>query len=45
MAPNRNLHMLEVLSHPLGPMPWAMATPEGLLRKTDKAVLATVLQN
>ena len=32
------------LSHPLDPLPWALASPDGLLRKTDKATLATVLQ-
>ena len=36
--------MAEVLSYPLGPLPWALATPEGLLQKTNKAVLATLLQ-
>ena len=31
--------------HPLGPIPWALATPEGFPRKTSKAVLAHHLQN
>ena len=31
----RNLKMKEVLSHSLGPLPWPLATPEGLLRKTN----------
>lgn len=44
MAQGRSLHMEEILSHPLGPLPWALSTPEGLLRKTNKATLATTLQ-
>ena len=44
IAQSRDLHMAEVLSHPLGPLPWALATPHGLLRKTNKAALATALQ-
>jgi hypothetical protein len=40
----RNLKMKEVLSHSLGPLPWPLATPEGLLRKTNKATLAVKLQ-
>ena len=34
MAQNRNLQMDVILSHPLGPVPWALSTPDGLLRKT-----------
>ena len=37
---SRNLQMREVLSHPLGPLPWSLATPDGLMRKTNKASLA-----
>ena len=33
-----------ILSHPLGPLPWALSTPDGFLRKTDKASLASLLQ-
>ena len=44
MAQGRNLQMEDILSHPLGPLPWALSTPEGLLRKTNKATLATTLQ-
>ena len=33
-----------ILSHPLGPLPWALSTPDGLLRKTNKASLASLLQ-
>jgi len=44
MAQGRNLKMEDILSHPLGPLPWALSTPDGLLRKTNKASLATTLQ-
>ena len=44
IAESRNLQMRDVLSHPLGPLPWSLATPDGLLRKTNKASLAKELQ-
>ena len=44
MAQARSLKMEDVLSHPLGPLPWALSTTDGLLRKTNKAALATTLQ-
>ena len=44
MAQGRSLKMEDILSHPLGPLPWALSTPDGLLRKTNKASLATILQ-
>ena len=40
----RNLKMEDILSHPLGPLPWALSTHDGLLTKTNKATLATTLQ-
>lgn len=40
----KNLSMQEVLGHPLGPLPWSLATEDGLPRKTNKAVLAKELQ-
>ena len=42
---SRNLDMKEVLSHPLGAIPWSLATTDGTLRKTnkDKAVLSNNL--
>ena len=43
-AENRKLQMREVLSHPLGPLPWALSTADGSLRKTNKAALAKELQ-
>ena len=44
MAQGRNLKMEDILSHPLGPLSWALSTHDGLLRKTNKATLATTLQ-
>ena len=45
MAQARSLLMEDILSHPLGPLPRALSTPEGLLRRTNKASLATTLQS
>ena len=44
IAENRKLQMREVLSHPLGPLPWALPTADGSLRKTNKVALAKELQ-
>ncbi|KAG1659234.1 Programmed cell death protein 4 [Nymphon striatum] len=44
IASSRNLDMREILSHPLGPVPWALATADGALRKTSKPALAKELQ-
>ena len=44
VAESRKLHMTEVLSHPLGPLPWALANSDGSLRKTNKAALARALE-
>ena len=46
MRQSRKLDMMmkEMLTHPLGPLPWALATPDGFLRKTHKAVLVSALQ-
>jgi len=44
MAQGRNPEMEEILKHPLGPLPWSLSTPDGFLRKTNKAALATLLQ-
>jgi hypothetical protein len=40
----RKLDMKDILSHRLGPIPWALATPEGTLRKTVKPTLAKRLK-
>ena len=39
MAENRKLQMDEVLKHPLGPLPWSLATSDGMPWKMNKAVL------
>ena len=44
MAESRNLLMSEVLSHPLGPLPWSLASPDGNIRKTNKAALGNHLK-
>lgn len=33
----QGLQMEDILAHPLGPLPWSLATADGLLRKTNKA--------
>ena len=40
VAESRHLHMKDVLSHPLGPLPWALANGDG----TSKAALARELE-
>ena len=44
IAESRKLKMIEVLCQPLGPLPWALDSADGLLRKTNKASLAKALQ-
>ncbi|KAG0693191.1 hypothetical protein GWK47_027597 [Chionoecetes opilio] len=44
VAENRKLKMSDVLAHPLGPLPWALASGDGSLRKTNKAALARELE-
>ena len=44
IAENRKLKMSDVLCHPLGPLPWALATADGSLRKNNKASFAKELQ-
>ena len=38
------MNMKDVLSHPLGPLPWALANADGPYEKTHKAALATELE-
>ena len=45
IAESRKLQMSDVLAHLLGPLPWALANDDGLLRKTNKAALARELEN
>ena len=45
-AESQTLNLKDVRAHPLGPIPWALATPDGSLRKTNKAKFGkVVLQN
>ena len=44
IAEARQLSMKEVLSHPLGPLPWSLAASDGCLKKTAKSSLAKELQ-
>ena len=44
IAENRKLQIREVLSHPLGPLSWALSTADGSLRITNKAALAKEIQ-
>ena len=44
IAQSWNLHIRDIFAHPLGPLPWSLATPDGFPRKTTKAKLATHLQ-
>lgn len=44
MGQSRKTDVRYLLSHSLGPLPWALATPEGLPRKTNKVALAAQLQ-
>ncbi|KAL8567391.1 hypothetical protein ACOMHN_001779 [Nucella lapillus] len=41
MGQSRNLNMKDLMCFPLGPLPWSLAAPDGTLRKTNKAALAT----
>jgi len=43
IAESRDLQMRGVLSHPLGPFSWSLATADGFIRKTNKASLAKEL--
>ena len=44
IAQSRKLEMRDVLCHPLGPLPWALANPDGTMKKTNKAVLSKHLE-
>ena len=39
LALKHDINMKSVLSFPLGPVPWALATADGLPAKTDKSKL------
>lgn len=42
---SRQLDLRELLTHELGPLPWSLASPDGSLTKTNKAVLPTLLED
>ena len=44
MGQSRNIKLSDLMCYPLGPLPWALATPDGSLRKTNKAALAANLK-
>jgi len=44
IAESRKLQMRDVLAHPLGPLPWALANGDGSLHKTNKTALARELE-
>ena len=45
IAQSRKLEMRDVLSHPLGPLPWALSNGDGTMKKTNKAVLSKHLES
>ena len=44
VAQSWQLNMRAIFVHPLGPIPWTLATPECFPRKISKAVLAHHLE-
>ena len=44
LGQNRKIEVRELFRYSFGPLPWALATPEGFPRKTNKAALAANLQ-
>ena len=44
LASNHRLNMENVMSYPLGPVPWALATADGARTTTDKAALLHELE-
>ena len=44
IAEKRELKMRDVLCHPLGPLPWALASSDGSMRKTNKSSLGKELK-
>jgi len=45
IAKNRQLDMQDVFCHPLGPLPWSLAIPDGTMRKTSKATFGNHLES
>ena len=44
VAESRHLRMSDVLSHPLGPLPWVLANGDGTMKKMNKSALARELE-
>ena len=44
ISQTRNHDMKEVLSHPFSPILWSLASSDGTLRKTNKAVLSNTIE-
>lgn len=44
MAQARDIELQEVLANPLGPLPWALSTPDGSFRTTKEAAISAALQ-
>lgn len=44
VAENRKLQRSDVLTLPLGPLPWSLASGDGSIRTTNKAALARELE-
>jgi len=42
MAQVFNLKMEDILSYSAGPLPWALSTPDGLLRNTNTKLLLAI---
>lgn len=42
IAESKELHTTDVLAHPLGPLPWALASGDKSLCKNNKAALARI---
>lgn len=45
LTTQHDLDLQKVLSYPLSPIPWALATPDGLPVKTDKSILMHKLED
>ena len=45
IAHSRKLEMRDVLSHPLGPLPWALSNGDDTMKKTNKAVLSKHIES
>ena len=39
------MNLKDLLSHELGPLPWSLASSDGSLAKTNKAILAKLIEN